>query len=84
MLEELPQATKETCNTILTAVRDNVTLTYNTALNTSATPNRNKFKILLKASFFGQRIRIAIQDGNAVSLPGTSPDDSDAKEYFEA
>ena len=35
-------------------------------------------------SFFGQRINIAIQRGNAASLLGTFPDDSDVVEYFGA
>ena len=34
--------------------------------------------------FFGQRISIAIQRGNAASLLGTFPEDSDAEEYFDA
>ncbi|KAJ8722193.1 hypothetical protein PYW08_004595 [Mythimna loreyi] len=35
-------------------------------------------------SFFAQRISIAIQRGNAASLLGTFPDDSDVEEYFDA
>uniref|UniRef100_A0A2H1VT06 SFRICE_019370 n=1 Tax=Spodoptera frugiperda TaxID=7108 RepID=A0A2H1VT06_SPOFR len=34
--------------------------------------------------FFGQKISIAIQRGNAASLLGTFPNDSDADEYFDA
>uniref|UniRef100_A0A2H1VRU3 SFRICE_019335 n=1 Tax=Spodoptera frugiperda TaxID=7108 RepID=A0A2H1VRU3_SPOFR len=34
--------------------------------------------------FFGQKISIAIQRGNAASLLGTFPSDSDANEYFDA
>ncbi|PZC84994.1 hypothetical protein B5X24_HaOG203315 [Helicoverpa armigera] len=33
--------------------------------------------------YFGQRICIAIQRGNAASLLGTIPADSDADEYFD-
>ena len=34
--------------------------------------------------FFGQRISIAIQRGNAASLLGTFPVDIDADEFFDA
>ena len=37
-----------------------------------------------KKEELSQRISIAIQRGNAASLLGSFPDDSDAEEYFDA